>query len=336
MDGRRGHEAQVLPTTPMPIANRTIRPAIVKPTSSAPTVNLVCVMVEFSPSHPSDLRNSPRRAIPRPRFHSVRVRLRVPPSRHGSDREGDGRTPCRDRCRGLRGDSLSPGAGRPSTGRRRAGRGPEGRPRAGDTRESDAGSRPPRGEARCARAGDSGGGTRTPLQAAGVEAECRSGETATALAVAATSTSLAASSVASSVAASAASDATATATATVTASTASAAATATAGDSDEAGQRQRRQESRSHRPAGKVAFARLRDRALAAQVMWRVVRREVTFAQVLSWLIALAGGAAALYWASLLVLTDHEQRAMLVGAGGLALVLWVAIHLTDGNRPSAR
>lgn len=70
--------------------------------------------------------------------------------------------------------------------------------------------------------------------------------------------------------------------------------------------------------------------------MWRVVRREVTFAQVLSWLIALAGGAAALYWASLLVLTDHEQRAMLVGAGGLALVLWVAIHLTDGNRPSAR
>jgi hypothetical protein len=59
------------------------------------------------------------------------------------------------------------------------------------------------------------------------------------------------------------------------------------------------------------------------------VRREVTLVQVLSWLLALAGGFAAFYWAFLLFFADREQRAVMFTAGGLALVLWAATHLTD-------
>ncbi|HEY3463215.1 MAG TPA: hypothetical protein VGK62_07195 [Gaiellaceae bacterium] len=59
------------------------------------------------------------------------------------------------------------------------------------------------------------------------------------------------------------------------------------------------------------------------------MEREVTLAQVLCWLLALVGSLVALYWACLLFLADHEQRAAIVGAGGLALVFWAAFHLTD-------
>jgi hypothetical protein len=59
------------------------------------------------------------------------------------------------------------------------------------------------------------------------------------------------------------------------------------------------------------------------------VEREVTLAQVLCWMLALAGSLVALYWACLLFLADHEQRAVMVGAAGLALVFWTAFHLTD-------
>jgi hypothetical protein len=59
------------------------------------------------------------------------------------------------------------------------------------------------------------------------------------------------------------------------------------------------------------------------------VEREVTLAQVLCWMLALAGSLAALYWAGLLFLADREQQAAIVGAGGLALVLWAAFHLSD-------
>jgi hypothetical protein len=59
------------------------------------------------------------------------------------------------------------------------------------------------------------------------------------------------------------------------------------------------------------------------------VEREVTLTQVLCWLLALAGSLVALYWACLLFLADREQQAAIVGAGGLALVVWAAFHLTD-------
>jgi hypothetical protein len=59
------------------------------------------------------------------------------------------------------------------------------------------------------------------------------------------------------------------------------------------------------------------------------VEREVTLAQLLCWLLALAGSLVALYWACLLFLADQEQRAAIVGAAGFALVFWAAFHLTD-------
>jgi hypothetical protein len=49
----------------------------------------------------------------------------------------------------------------------------------------------------------------------------------------------------------------------------------------------------------------------------------------MTWMLALAGSAAALYLASMLFLADREQRAAIFAAGGLALVLWAAFHLTD-------
>jgi hypothetical protein len=58
-------------------------------------------------------------------------------------------------------------------------------------------------------------------------------------------------------------------------------------------------------------------------------QREVTLGQVLGWMVALAGGVAALYWASMLFFADDEQRAAIFAAGGVALVVWAANHLTD-------
>ena len=46
-------------------------------------------------------------------------------------------------------------------------------------------------------------------------------------------------------------------------------------------------------------------------------------------MLALAGSLAALYWACLLFLAGREQEGAIVGAGGLALVLWAAFHLAD-------
>lgn len=63
------------------------------------------------------------------------------------------------------------------------------------------------------------------------------------------------------------------------------------------------------------------------------MQREVTIGQLLSWMIALTGGVAALYWASMLFLADYERRAAIVAAGGVALFIWAANHLTDrGDR----
>jgi hypothetical protein len=59
------------------------------------------------------------------------------------------------------------------------------------------------------------------------------------------------------------------------------------------------------------------------------VQREVTLAQVLCWMLALLASVAALSCASLMLLADHEQRAVIFAAGGLALILWSAFHLTD-------
>jgi hypothetical protein len=61
--------------------------------------------------------------------------------------------------------------------------------------------------------------------------------------------------------------------------------------------------------------------------------REVTLAQVLCWLLASAGSITALSLASLLALADREQPAAMFAAGGLALVLWSAFHLTARPRP---
>jgi hypothetical protein len=38
--------------------------------------------------------------------------------------------------------------------------------------------------------------------------------------------------------------------------------------------------------------------------------------------------------ASLLLLADHEQRGTIFGAGGVALIVWSVVHLTD--RPHDR
>jgi hypothetical protein len=57
--------------------------------------------------------------------------------------------------------------------------------------------------------------------------------------------------------------------------------------------------------------------------------REVAPAQAVIWIIALTGSATALYWAFLLFLADREQRATTFALGGLALVIWAAMHVTD-------
>jgi hypothetical protein len=51
-------------------------------------------------------------------------------------------------------------------------------------------------------------------------------------------------------------------------------------------------------------------------------------------MFALVASIAALSWASLMFLTDHEQPAVLFAAGGVALILWSAFHLAD--RPHHR
>jgi hypothetical protein len=51
-------------------------------------------------------------------------------------------------------------------------------------------------------------------------------------------------------------------------------------------------------------------------------------------MLALVASVAALSWASLMFLADHEQEAALFAAGGLALILWSVFHLTD--RPHHR
>jgi hypothetical protein len=51
-------------------------------------------------------------------------------------------------------------------------------------------------------------------------------------------------------------------------------------------------------------------------------------------MFALVASLAALSWASLLFLADHEQPAALFAIGGLSLVFWSAFHLTD--RPPQR
>jgi len=62
------------------------------------------------------------------------------------------------------------------------------------------------------------------------------------------------------------------------------------------------------------------------------VEREITLVQALGWMLALAGSAAALSLAFLQLFADHEQRAMLFGMGGLALVVWAASHLANGEQ----
>jgi hypothetical protein len=57
--------------------------------------------------------------------------------------------------------------------------------------------------------------------------------------------------------------------------------------------------------------------------------REITVAQVASWTLALVGSATALSWAFLLFFADRDQRASVFAAGGIALAVWAAIHLTD-------
>jgi Na+-transporting NADH:ubiquinone oxidoreductase subunit NqrF len=62
--------------------------------------------------------------------------------------------------------------------------------------------------------------------------------------------------------------------------------------------------------------------------------REVALGQAIGWILALAGGAAAFSWAFLLFFADREQRAIVFVLGGLALVIWAAVHLTDGRHES--
>jgi hypothetical protein len=59
------------------------------------------------------------------------------------------------------------------------------------------------------------------------------------------------------------------------------------------------------------------------------MQRELTLGQVMTWMLALVGSAAALYYAFMLFLADNEQRAAIFAAGGLALIVWAAFHLTD-------
>ena len=59
------------------------------------------------------------------------------------------------------------------------------------------------------------------------------------------------------------------------------------------------------------------------------VQREITITQAMTWMIALAGSVAALFCASMLFLADKEQQAGTFAAGGLALIVWAAFHLTD-------
>jgi hypothetical protein len=59
------------------------------------------------------------------------------------------------------------------------------------------------------------------------------------------------------------------------------------------------------------------------------VQREVTLAQLFCWMLALFASVAALSWASLMILADHEQPAALFAGGGFALLFWSAFHLTD-------
>jgi hypothetical protein len=64
------------------------------------------------------------------------------------------------------------------------------------------------------------------------------------------------------------------------------------------------------------------------------VQREVPLTQVFCWLLALVASSAALSIASLQLLADHEQRGTIFGAGGVALIAWSVVHLTD--RPHDR
>ena len=66
------------------------------------------------------------------------------------------------------------------------------------------------------------------------------------------------------------------------------------------------------------------------------MQREVGIGQLLSWMLALTGGSAALYWASVLFFADSEQAAVAFAAGGLALVVWSAFHRTDRPHPGRR
>jgi hypothetical protein len=49
-------------------------------------------------------------------------------------------------------------------------------------------------------------------------------------------------------------------------------------------------------------------------------------------MLALLASVTALSWASLMLLADHEQPAALFAAGGAALLIWSAFHLTDRPR----
>jgi hypothetical protein len=59
------------------------------------------------------------------------------------------------------------------------------------------------------------------------------------------------------------------------------------------------------------------------------MRREITIAQVTSWLLSLVAGGGALSFAMLLFFADREQRAVLFALGGIALTVWTAARLTD-------
>jgi hypothetical protein len=62
------------------------------------------------------------------------------------------------------------------------------------------------------------------------------------------------------------------------------------------------------------------------------MQREVTLAQVFTWMLALVASVSALSWASLMLLADHEEQAAIFGVGALVLISWSVFHLTD--RPS--
>lgn len=64
-------------------------------------------------------------------------------------------------------------------------------------------------------------------------------------------------------------------------------------------------------------------------------RREITLVQATSWLVALVGSAAAFSWAFLLFFADRDQRAATFAAGGLALAVWAATHVTDRQHERA-